>query len=650
MLQEPNQNGGVPYDLEDSILALPGQMETAAIEGEHFRAIRVGRLPNVDGGMEATYQSSGIVEGRVEEISAALLSAIERTSAETMMVGEIPITEATLAQIFDSPEGLMALSILIPGQDASGLKEELRALLEEKPFIFHAMISTTNMPVGYYGGTSGRNDAPNIFKKLRSAHLLAQGMDEKSTVAMRTEAGDFAEDGAFITGGKMGEIGLFSGETGDYLELSDDLKLLLMAYMASHTIPFANEAAWNDAFAHDEALERVARVIELPTIHRAAPDVLTAPNYSRWVGAFLAYRGGDFDPESIPGFDSDFLDNQGLEATGVDRMYGGFDGRIVDVSTVTAAGTLEEAVAALALKNIPLEQAKFLVLGGGKVTQGMLDWAFNQRPETLEGGVALRPDQFVVIEPYEGPIDVIQARFPGVTVVRSTSADYIEGSAEGDGVAPVGGRKFDVVVSNSLGKDLKPEHLQSLSDAGVQHLSGAANVKLNPDTAQAAEALMVELGMGTVPEYLINAGGWLCCMAETLLREYYGGSIPQDPELARKFMQYVFRTTIAMNAENLRRSQERADKDGIGLNAAAHAEINDAVSTMRVRYDGWLAALQHGDNAAKASVLHELQLGVGAREFLVRMTEELGFPVRANGQSPHTKEELETMLSDAQAA
>jgi hypothetical protein len=641
----------IPDDLKPQTLAIPSLFKAGSMAGEFFRAIRVGRLPNKnDTGFYPTFQSRGLRQDAIHGISSSLLEIFERTTAETALLGDIPITPEVIRDIFDSERGTRVIKIMTSVENfeeqREALKTELSAFLDKDPFIFHSMMTTSNLPVGYYGGTSGRHDSPTVHHKMRSAHLLAQGMDEKATVASRAEASDFALDGAFIAGGKKGEIGLFSRKTGEYLDASVDLKLVLMAYMCSYSMPFANEAAEHDAFGHDGALQEVVGKIELPKIHRVAPDVLTSQNYLRWIGAYLVYRGGTYDPHEIPSFDTNFLATTGLETTGVDRMYGGFDEEIVDVSRVTAVGIFEESISALNLKGISPENAMFLLTGAGKVTQGMLEWALNRRHRMLDDSPRLRADQFTIVEPCDTPYDAVNDKFSGVTMYKGTGAGFLEGHGLRD-TKVTNGRKFDILISNALGKDLKPIHIQLLHDAGVMHLSGAANVKLEPKSADESDELMLSLGMGTVSEYLINAGGWLCCMGDSLLREYYGGTIPQDKKFAKAYNKYVIDTIVKMNDENLRRSQERAKNDATGLNAASKAEIKDAVDAMRERYLGWSRALLYGDDDAKAEVLYNLQLCVGARAFLDRMISVFGFPKRDDGRQVYTPEQLNAALSHA---
>ena len=642
----PPSNGSIPSNLKENILQFPNTMNDAATGNDELRALYVSQFP--DGKINS--QSIGLNPKEITSISSTLLQAIEATSAQNIMIGEMPINKETIDKIFESEKGKNAISAFLTLQynlseeeietRTQELKTELEALLPEDPFINHSFVTTGGIGTGvaYFGGTSGRELSPDqgIDAKLKSAHLLADGMSQKSTVAMQTKSGDIEQNGAATTGGKKEEVGLFSRKTGNYLKTSDDLKLILMASIIAEAIPFANKAAWEDSFGHNEALEAVAKKLDIPTAHLAAPDVLTAPNYKAWVAAVQVNQGGEFNAAQTPGFSEEFLNKEGSMATGVSEVSGGFLTEHVDVSTVTAAGTMEEAVKALELKGIKPENTKFLVLGGGKVTQGMLDWALNKRSEILPGESNLRPDQFVVVEPYDGPKNIIESKYPGVTVVQNTGAGYIESDKLQDA---------DVTISNSVGKDLKPEHIKKLDAVGVTHLSGGANVKLAPDTAEEAEALMKKLGMGTTSEYMINGGGWRVCESETKMRQHYGGIVPQDPKLAIAFMQYQLRETVRMNAENIQSAQEIATEKGLSLNEASHIVIQNAVNKMNQRYTQWFNSLRTGTNKEKAKVLHGLQLEVSAAEFFEEM-EAIGFPKPEKQNPTYTEDQIEQMLDE----
>ena len=135
--------------------------------------------------------------------------------------------------------------------------------------------------------------------------------------------------------------------------------------------------------------------------------------------------------------------------------------------------------------------------------------------EALVGEYGIPSERITVFDKSEDACSRLRAKF-GVRTVPLGHKDVYEKRLPEDVVRR--GRRFDIWINNGEGDNTRPEHIQSLLDAGIRVFTGGANNFLEVSSQRDSLDRIFAAGGWTWPDPATSGGGWTLAVLDLLTR------------------------------------------------------------------------------------------------------------------------------------
>jgi hypothetical protein len=471
---------------------------------------------------------------------------------------------------------------------------------------------TTNV-----GGTSLRDHLGGLREELESVLVLSAGMQRKAAALEGHPESFLHGDHLALNGGKKGGMGFFLPDGSEFnMKIVEAdigqrnmavLKVALVAFMLSHSIPFANDVLrkrYLEAFGLDWKRMQQGGISLIQATH-GSPDVWTGGNWKHIANALLRIymlREDDTDL-AVP------IAKHRQDITCIDESLGGIK---ASSSVTTAIGVFEASAAISKRRKLEKSKMKFLIAGAGGVTLELMKYALKQ---------GYTADQFIAVD-----VDKrAEERFSEFISQGMKVLINPEGITEYLSREYLKTRGITNYIDNGPGNQLSVEHINEMEGTEVKSVVGAANSMLNQAGESASVKRMSELGIDSVPDVMVNAGGWLLAIVLQFLDVLFQNRIPSELKLR------VTTTLISeikdINAANLDASIRKADAEGSqSLYLAAQEIIVDRIRKTREGFDETEEMLRSGDISKIAQVFEKVHVGNILKNLLTKLgiiTEEI---------------------------
>jgi hypothetical protein len=503
---------------------------------------------------------------------------------------------------------------------------------------------TTNV-----GGTSLRDHLGGLREELESVLVLSAGMQRKAAALEGHPESFLHGDHLALNGGKKGGMGFFLPDGSEFdMKIVESeigqrnlvvLKVALVAFMLSHSIPFANDVLrprYLAAFGLDWKRMQQGGLSLIQATH-GSPDVWTGGNWKHIANALLRIhmlRENDTDL-AVP------IAKHRQDITCIDESLGGIK---ASSSVTTAIGVFQASAAISKRRGLEKNQMKFLIAGAGGVTLELMKYALKQ---------GYTADQFIAVD-----VDRrAENRFSEFISQGMKVLINPEGITEYLSREYLKTRGITNYIDNGPGNQLSVEHINEMEGTEVKSVVGAANSMLNQSRESESVKRMSELGIDSVPDVMVNAGGWLLAIVLQFLDVLFQNRIPS--ELKMRVTTALLSEIKDINAANLEASIQKADTEGSkSLYLAAQEIIVDRVRKTRDAFNEAEEMLRSGDISKIAQVFEKVHVGNILKNLLTKLgivTEEIA-EVSSDGDHTeivgkvrvYNKAQLEAILTNAQ--
>ena len=153
-----------------------------------------------------------------------------------------------------------------------------------------------------------------------------------------------------------------------------------------------------------------------------------------------------------------------------------------------------------------LQDLRFLLEAAGGVGRNTV--------ESLINRYGVPPGNITVFDRNEDAATHVREKYQ-VRTVTLRSSDFYETRLPSD---VEDGKRYDVWINNGEGDNTRPEHVQSLLDAGVRVFTGGANNFLQVSTEEQSLKRIFEAGGWTWPDPATSGGGWTLAVIGIMAR------------------------------------------------------------------------------------------------------------------------------------
>ena len=459
-------------------------------------------------------------------------------------------------------------------------------------------------------------------------------MAHKAGAFIHAEGSPLKGESITVGGGKKNDIGFYTHDGEQYTgEVARDplvFSVLAAAVITEsmssinkiHRREYLTEVGLDYDKLKGEGLEEG---VDFANPTHSSQDVVTSQEkiWRMIWGAHLSLRKKDDYDVGIEDLDT-------YDLTAPPTEFGGLD---LDTSNATARG-LVKAVARVYEKLRPgedLSRKKIFMEGGGGVGQNTI---------RILLAMGFSPDQIIVSDPDPKRKAEIETQYKGVHVIcdRGKSDDkwfYKSGFLREN--------EIDIVFLNALGEKTDTDDIDDIADNGVEGIFGMANAMFKLEDFLDIAGKLEEKGILSLPDPLINFGGWYKVVVEYIMKYAFGGKIPVQYQA--RISSFIEESLVAVTEECVEAALAKASSSGAHIFIAGQMVIEDSVAEMQRELQDAYWALKNG-NDNLVEVLEKAHIG----NLVERLFEKIGInPVVAVTQSIE-RDEIREVLERAEAA
>jgi len=422
-------------------------------------------------------------------------------------------------------------------EDRDRITSELHGLLRENQDVYVAYVVThynpDQRPVGplmvNIGGDCYRTDRAikDLVSILNRTRDLAEAMLKKTVMIF--------PDIPTLHGGKKGEWIILDRHGAKISGISEEAIVALGLAIIPQGIGFMNQYKEIEARRQGICDEFPARNYIKPD--SGSPDVISG----------VYWRGESIDKKINM---CEAWAKRGVDMSQFTCLPSSLGGTLDPSSRATGYGvsatTVELAKPYFERRGKGLSELKFLLEAAGGVGQ------FTIESLTRQYGVPAR--NITIFDKYEGATSRIGREF-AVETLTMTHVDLYETRLP---ELVREGRRFDVWINNGEGDNTKPEHVQSLIDAGIRVFTGGANNFLEVATEAESRRRIFAADGWTWPDPATSGGGWTLAVVDMFTR--CQGKKASTPEIR----QLILDTITSRNARLVADVFERLPSDAGG--------------------------------------------------------------------------------------
>ncbi len=437
-------------------------------------------------------------------------------------------------------------------EDRDRITSELESLLREHEDVYVAYVVThynpDQRPVGplmtNIGGDCYRTDRAikDLMSILNRTRDLAEAMLKKTVMIF--------PDIPALHGGKKGEWIILDRHGAKISGISEESIVALGLAIIPRGIGFMNR--YKEIEARRQGICDAFPERNYVKPDSGSPDVISGVY---WRGESLNKKINMCETWA----------ERGVDMAQITCLPSSLGGTLDPSSRATGYGvsstTVELAKPYFERKGKGLAELKFLLEAAGGVGQYTI--------ESLTRIYGVPAENITIFDKFDGATKRVGDEF-GVETFTMGHVDFYETHLP---KLVQEGRRFDVWVNNGEGDNTKPEHVQSLIDAGIRVFTGGANNFLEVATEAESRRRIFAADGWTWPDPATSGGGWTLAVVDMVTR--CQGKKASTPEIRK----LILDTITSRNAKLVNDVFARlpADADGAAIWDQVDQLINERV-------------------------------------------------------------------------